>query len=51
MEPGAMAMKKYSSFSKAPALLEPYYQIVLYQMQDNRGAMVIVVGNAPEFKS
>ena len=25
---GAMAMKGYSAFPKAPALLEPYYQIV-----------------------
>ena len=24
----AMAMKEYSGFPKAPALLEPYYQIV-----------------------
>ena len=26
--PGAMAMKRYSAFSKAPALLEPPYQII-----------------------
>ena len=25
---GAMAMKRYSAFSKAPALLEPHHQIV-----------------------
>ena len=25
---GAMAMKEYSTFPKAPALLEPHYQIV-----------------------
>ena len=25
---GAMAMKEYSTFSKAPALLEPHHQIV-----------------------
>ena len=26
--PGAMAMKGYSAFPKAPALLEPHHQIV-----------------------
>ena len=28
MDLGALAMKGYSAFSKAPALLEPYHQIV-----------------------
>ena len=27
MDLGAMAMKEYSAFPKAPALLEPHYQI------------------------
>ena len=26
MDPGAMAMKSYSGFPKAPALLEPHHQ-------------------------
>ena len=28
VELGAMAMKEYSTFPKAPALLDPYHQIV-----------------------
>ena len=28
VDPGAMAMKDYSAFLKAPALLEPHHQIV-----------------------
>ena len=35
---GAMAMKRYSAFPKAPALLEPHYQIVLCHIQDTRWA-------------
>ena len=31
---GAMAMKGYSAFPKAPALLEPYHQIVYCHIQD-----------------
>ena len=33
---GAMAIKGYSTFSKAPALLEPHHQIVLCHIQDTR---------------
>ena len=33
---GAMAMKGYSKFPKAPALLEPHHQIVLCHIQDTR---------------
>ncbi len=33
---GAMAMKGYSAFPKAPALLEPHHQIVLCHIQDSR---------------
>ena len=33
---GAMAMKGYSAFPKAPALLEPHYQTVLCHIQDTR---------------
>ena len=29
VDPGAMAMKRFSTFPKAPALLQPHYQIVL----------------------
>ena len=38
---GAMAMKGCSTFPKAPALLEPQYQIVLYHIQDShcRGSL------------
>ena len=32
----AMAMKRYSAFPKAPALLEPHYQIVKCYIQDTR---------------
>ena len=28
MDPGAMAIKRYAAFPKAPALLEPHYEIV-----------------------
>ena len=31
---GAMAVKEYSTFPKAPALLEPHHQIVLNYIQD-----------------
>ena len=31
---GVMAMKEYSAFPKAPALLKPYYQFVLCHFQD-----------------
>ena len=31
---GAMVMKVYSAFPKAPALLTPYYQIVLCPIQN-----------------
>ena len=31
---GAMAMKRYSAFPKAPALLEPHHQIVKCHIQD-----------------
>ena len=31
---GTMAMKKYSAFPKAPALLESYHQIVSCHIQD-----------------
>ena len=31
---GAMAMKEYSAFPKAPALLEPHHQIVSCHIQD-----------------
>ena len=34
VELGAMAMKGYSAFPKAPALLEPHHQIVLCHIQD-----------------
>ena len=33
---GAMAMKGYSAFTKAPALLEPHHQIVQCHLQDIR---------------
>ena len=33
---GAIAMKGYSAFAKAPALLKPHHQIVLYNFQDFR---------------
>ena len=33
---GAMAMKGYSTFPKAPALLEPHHQIVLCHIQNTR---------------
>ena len=33
---GAMAMKGYSAFPKAPALLEPHHQIVSCHIQDTR---------------
>ena len=33
---GVMAMKGYSTFSKAPPLLEPHHQIVLCPIQDTR---------------
>ena len=33
---GAMAMNRYSAFTKAPALLEPHYQIVQAHIQDTR---------------
>ena len=33
---GVMAMKGYSAFPKAPALLELHHQIVLYHIQDTR---------------
>ena len=32
----AMAMKEYSVFPKAPALVEPHNQIVLCHIQDTR---------------
>ena len=35
---GAMSMKGYSAFPKAPALLEPHNQIVWCHIQDNHGA-------------
>ena len=35
MDLGAMAMKRYSTLSKAPALLEPRYQFVLCHTQDS----------------
>ena len=31
-----MAMKEYSTFPKAPALLEPHHQIVQCHIQDTR---------------
>ena len=34
--PRAMAMKEYSAFLKAPALLEPHHQIILCNIQDTR---------------
>ena len=33
---GAMVMKGYSAFPKAPALLEPHHQIVKCHIQDTR---------------
>ena len=39
---GVMAMKGYSTFPKASALLEPHHQIVF---GGARGVIVIVVGN------
>ena len=33
---GAMAMKRYSTFPKAPALLKPHHQIVLCHIKDTR---------------
>ena len=41
---GAIAMKGNSAFLKAPALLEPYYQIVLYHIQDTlwRGGLSLL---------
>ena len=38
MDLGAMAMKGYAAFPKAPALLEPHYQIVKCHIQDTRWA-------------
>ena len=32
-----MAMKEYSTFPKAPALLEPHHQIVKCHIQKTRG--------------
>ena len=37
---GALAMKRYSAFPKAPASLEPYHQIVLCHVQDSRWGRV-----------
>ena len=34
VDQGAMTMKGYSTFPKAPALLEPQHQIVLCHIQD-----------------
>ena len=34
MDLGAVVINGYSAFTKAPVLLEPHYQIVLYHMQD-----------------
>ena len=34
---GAVTMKGYSTFPKAPALLEPHPQIVLYHIQETHG--------------
>ena len=31
---GAMAMKGYTAFPKAPAILEPHHEIVLCHIQD-----------------
>ena len=36
MDLGAMAMKGYSVFPKAPALLEPHHQIAYCHIQDTR---------------
>ena len=33
---GAMAIKGYSTFPKAPALLEPHHQIIYCHIQDTR---------------
>ena len=38
---GAMAMKGYSAFPKAPALLEPHHQIVYCHIQDTRWGVVL----------
>ena len=38
---GAMAMKGYSVFPKAPALLEPHHQIVYCHIQDTRWGVVL----------
>ena len=40
MDQGAMAMKGYSAFPKAPALLEPHHQIVKYRIQNTRWAVL-----------
>ena len=34
VDQGAMAMKGFSAFPKAPALLEPHHQIVYCHIQD-----------------
>ena len=36
MDLGAMTVKGYLAFPNAPAILKPYYQIVLCQIQDIR---------------
>ena len=36
VDPGAMALKGYSAFPKAPAFLEPQHQIVSCHVQDTR---------------
>ena len=41
VDPGVMAMKEYSAFTKAPALLDPYHQAVYCHIQDTRWGGVL----------
>ena len=38
---GAMTMKGYSAFPKAPSLLEPHHQIIYYHIQDTHWGGVL----------
>ena len=42
MDLGAMAMKRYSAFPKAPVLLDPYHQIVECYIQDTHSREMVL---------
>ena len=48
---GAMVMKGYSAFLKAPASLELHHQIVLYHIQDTRGGSYPSVEKQPVYST